>query len=86
MKITDYIKLERMKDFLLFKLEEVGLKEQVKVMTDEDLDKIVKLSGALSIEMRKKETDEAKLEFLLLYIICLWVKLVVDYGAKLSEL
>jgi hypothetical protein len=37
-------------------------------------------------ELAKKESADEKVEMLISYIICMWTKLIVEYGASLKEL
>ena len=86
MKFADYLKLEEMKSYLLSHLGEMGLKEQVKTMNDADLEKIMYMMSLMGDQLKKKGTNEEKIEMLISYMICLWTKLIVDYGADLKEL
>ena len=86
MKFTDYVKIEQLKNLILANLERMGLKEQVRAMTEEDLKKMMLLMGTMSTALQEKNTEEEKLEMLTLYIVCLWTRLLVDYGASLDEL
>jgi hypothetical protein len=86
MKFTDYVKIEQLKNLILANLEKMGLKEQVRAITEEDLKKMMLLMGTMSAALQEKNTDEERIEMLSLYIICLWTRLIVDYGADLEEM
>jgi hypothetical protein len=86
LKFTDYVKLENMKHLILSHLENMGLKEQVRVMNDEDVNKIIEMMSCLANELRVQESDEKRIEMMVSYIVALWARLLVDYGANLKEL
>jgi hypothetical protein len=84
--MVDYIKLSEMKNVIMAHLDKMGLKEQVRVINDEDLSKVMYLMSLLGEQLKSKETDSERIEMLISYIICLWVKMIVDYGVELKEL
>ena len=86
LKFTDYVKITEMKNYILTHLESMGLKDEVRTMNDEDLDKLMNMMSILGDQLKIKHTDEEKIEMLISYVICLWTKLIVSYGAKLTEL
>ena len=86
LKLTDYVKIEHMKGLILSHLEGMGLKEQVRVMTDDDINKIINMMVMLAEELKIKENNDQRIEVLVSYIIALWARLIVDYGAELKEL
>ena len=86
MKFTNYVKIEQMKNMIMMHLEKMGLREQVRVMTDEDLTKVMALLGLMGHQLEIIKDEEHRTEMLVSYIVCLWVKLIVDYGADLKEL
>jgi hypothetical protein len=86
LKFTDYVKLEGMKQLILAHLESMGLKEQVRVMTDDDVNKIIEMMSYLANELRVQESDEKRIEMMVSYIVALWARLLVNYGANLKEL
>lgn len=85
-KFTDYVKLTEMKNQLLLHLEEMGLKEQTHTMDDEAIEKIMYMMSLMGEQIKKRNTNEERVEMLISYIICMWTKLIVDYGADLKEL
>lgn len=85
-KFTDYVKLTEMKGYLLMHLEKMGLKDEVRTMNDEDLEKIMYMMSLMGDQLRAKEDLDERLEMLVSYLICMWTKLIVDYGADLTEL
>ena len=85
-KFTDYVKIEQMKNMILSHLEGMGLHEQVRSMNDMDLEKIMLLMGLMGEQIKNKKNDEERMELMMSYIICLWTRLIVDYGAELKEL
>jgi hypothetical protein len=86
LKFTDYVKLEQMKGLILRHLDGMGLKEQVRVMTDDDINKIIHMMAILANELKIKENNEERIEVMVSYIIALWARLLIDYGADLKEL
>jgi hypothetical protein len=86
LKFTDYVKLEQMKHLILSYLESMGLKEQVRVMSDDEVNKIIEMMAHLANELRVQENDEKRIEMMVAYIVALWARLLVDYGANLKEL
>ena len=85
-KFTDYVKLTEMKNYLLIHLEEMGLREQVRTMNEDDIDKIMYMMSLMGDQLKTKDTDTERIEMLISYLICMWTKLIVDYGADLTEL
>jgi hypothetical protein len=85
-KFGDYVKLNEMKNYLLMHLDNMGLREQVRTMNDEDLEKLIYMMSLIGDQLKKKDNDHDKIEMLISYVICLWAKLIVDYGATLEEL
>lgn len=85
-KFTDYIKLEGMKSLVTNHLNRLGFKEELKVINDEDLNKIITLMASLGEELREYSTEEKKVDSLISYIISLWVKLIIVYGADVDEM
>lgn len=85
-KFTDYVKLTEMKNYLLMHLEKMGLKDEVRTMNDDDLEKIMYMMSLMGEQLRAKDTSEERIEMLISYVICMWAKLIVDYGADLKEL
>ena len=86
LKFTDYVKIENMKHLILSHLEDMGLKEQVRVMSDDEVSKIIEMMAHLANELRVQENDEKRIEMMVAYIVALWARLLVDYGANLKEL
>lgn len=85
-KFTDYVKLSEMKNYLMMHLDSMGLKELVRTMNDEDLEKLMYMMSLMGEQLKKKETPEEKMEMLISYTICLWTKLIVEHGVSLKEL
>jgi hypothetical protein len=85
-KLTDYVKIEHMKQLVLARLEHMGLKEQVRVMSDDEVNKIIEMMAHLANELQIQENDEKRIEMMVAYIVALWARLLVDYGANLKEL
>lgn len=85
-KFTDYVKIENMKHLVLSHLENMGLKEQVRVMSDTEVNSIIAMMGHLSCELQELPNDEKRVETLVSYVVALWTKLLVDYGAKPEDL
>lgn len=86
MKMNDYIKLEQIRGIFANKLVDLGLKEKVEGMTDEDLSKLIGLLSSLSKYLEQRETDEEKINILVNYIIGLWGILIIDYAHDVEEL
>lgn len=86
LKFTDYAKIEQMKNLILEHLDSMGLSDQVRAMNDADLEKIMLLMGLMGDQIKQKNNDEERMELMMSYIICLWTRLIVDYGAELREL
>ena len=86
MRFADYAKLERIKSLILGHLYAMGLKKQVKALKESDLDQIIILMNNLGDQLKLKDTDEERLEMLVSYIIGLWAKLIIEYGADINEL
>jgi len=82
-KFTDYVKIENMKHLILSHLEDMGLKEQVRVMNDDDINQIIAMMVNLSDELQALPSDEKRIEILVSYVVVLWTKLLVDYGIQL---
>jgi hypothetical protein len=55
-------------------------------MNDEDLKDIMILMNRLGVQLNSKEDDKDKMEFLISYIIALWVNLVVEHGVDQETL
>lgn len=86
MTVSNYVKLQHMKGILMLHLERMGLKDQIRGMTDEDTDRLIYMMSLIGEQIKSKDTDEERIEMLISYIICLWTRLIVDYGASLDEL
>jgi hypothetical protein len=86
MKIADYVKIEQMKNLLTRHLLQMRMFEQVQTINDRDLDMLISLMAQLFDELRGKETDDERMEFMVEYIIGLWGRLIIDYGANMDEL
>jgi hypothetical protein len=86
LKFTDYVKIENMKHLVLANLENMGLKEQVRVMSDDEINKIIAMMAHLSDELHSLSGDAKRIEMLVSYVVALWTKLIVDYGANPEEL
>jgi len=86
MKFTDYVKIEQIKTILLSRLSSLGLGEQVATINDEDMNKIITMMWSLGKVLKEAESDEQRTEILMNYIVGLWTRLVVDYGAGIEEL
>ena len=83
--IAEYAKLAEIKNYLLSYLKIVGLNEQVRVANDDDLDKLVRMVIATSDQLKEKSYED-QVGFLTSYIICMWAKLIIDYGADIEDL
>jgi len=79
MKFVDYVKIEKMKNLIMVHLEQLGCEEQVRNMTDEDLNKIMALMHSLGGRITAIDSGEQKADLLMTYVVYLWAKLVVDY-------
>ena len=86
MRIEDYAKLEETKSLILSHLSSLGMKEHVKIMNDKDLKDIMILMNRLGTQLNSKKDDQDKMEFLISYIIALWVNLVVEHGVDQETL
>lgn len=86
MRITDYVKIEEMKRLIAKHLLKMKMFEQVRTINDHDLDMMISLMAQLFDELRGLDTDDERMEFMIAYIIGLWGRLVIDYGAKIDEL
>jgi len=82
---SNWVKLEQMKGLVLKHLTEMGLKEQVRTMSDIEVDQLVYMMALLGDELRTKDTEAERVEMLVSYIICLWSRLIVDYGADIND-
>lgn len=60
--------------------------EQSQTINERDLDIILSAMAQLHGELNKKERFEEKMDYLVAYIIGLWGRLVIDYGADIKEL
>jgi hypothetical protein len=85
LKFTDYVKIENMKGLILLHLDKMGLGEEVKVMNDDDLNKLISLMAQIG-ETLYPIPDEQRVELLIGYVVSLWAKLIVNYGADLGDL
>ena len=85
MKITDYVKLEELKQMLVKQMGALGLIEQAQTINEEDLKIMIHAMANLNKELTAIKEDD-KMNFLIAYIIGLWGRLIIDYGAKLDEL
>lgn len=86
MKIVDYLKVEELKRFIVDKLRLLGMIEQTQTINEKDLNIIIAVMSQLHVELGSKETPDDKIDYLVLYIIGLWGRLVIDYGANIDEL
>ena len=86
LKFTDYVKIEQIKGILMERLSQLGLKEQLKVMTDEDMGKLITMMWYLGGLLESKKNEEEKNELLMNYVVGLWARLIVDYNAGIEEL
>jgi hypothetical protein len=84
-KFTDYVKIENMKRLVLVHLENMGLKNQVRAMSDDEINKIIAMMGYLTAELRELPSDEERIKTLVYYVVTLWTRLLVDYKADLGE-
>lgn len=85
LKITDYVKIEEVKNLVLSKLRMLGLKKQVSVMNDNDLKKLMRLMSTLYLVMEDEtRPDGDKSKAMVDYILYLWVTILVDYGGEIG--
>ncbi len=85
LKFTDYVKLENMKQLVIAHLEQMGLGKEIRVMNDEDLNKLISLMAQMGVVLSNM-TEAQKSELLMGYVVGLWTRLIVDYGADIKEL
>ena len=85
MKITDYVKIEELKRALVKQMRALGMIEQTQTINEKDLSIMIDAMAQLNKELVQKEEDD-KMDYLISYIIGLWGRLIIDYGAKLEEL
>lgn len=83
--ISNYLKIEELKQMLVLQMKTLGLLEQTQVINDEDLKIMIHAMANLNKELTSTESED-KINYLVSYIIGLWGRLIVDYGAKLEEL
>lgn len=86
MKIIDYVKIEELKRMVVFQLRQLGMLEEAQTINERDLDIIITAMAQLHGELGKKEEFPEKMDYLIAYIIGLWGRLVIDYGATIKEL
>lgn len=86
MNIVDYLKIEEIKSIIVIQLRMLGLNEQAKTINEKDLDLMINVMSQIGAELREKETEDERLDFLIAYIVGLLGRLIIDYGAKLEEL
>ena len=86
MKIIDYVKIEELKRMVVFQLRQLGMLEEAQTINERDLDIIITAMAQLHGELNKKEEFTEKMDYLIAYIIGLWGRLVIDYGATIKEL
>lgn len=77
--ISDYVIVESMKNVIVKSMKDSGLHEQVEEMTEEDMYKMLSAMHKLGNAIAEYETEEAKNNFLLNYIIQLWALLIIDH-------
>lgn len=86
MKISDYAKIEELKRMLVNHLRQLGMIEESEVISEEDLDVMLSLMAQLNKELISKNTVEERMDMLVGYVIGLWARLIIDYGAKMEDL
>jgi len=85
LKFTDYVKIENMKQLILFHLEKMGFGEEIRVMNDTDLDKLIALMAQMG-DVLSPMPDDKRVDLLIGYLVGLWTRLIVDYGAEIDDL
>jgi hypothetical protein len=86
MKIVDYVKIEELKRLVVYQLRQLGMLEETQTINERDLNTILTAMAQLHGELGKKEEFNDKMDYLIAYIIGLWGRLVIDYGADIKEL
>ena len=71
---------------VVFQLRQLGMLEEAQAINEKDLDIIISVMAQLHAELSKKEEHSEKMDYLIAYIIGLWGRLVIDYGATIKEL
>jgi hypothetical protein len=84
--VKDYVKINELKNYVMAHLKKMGLEELLRTVNDDDLEKIMYMMSIMGEQLSKKENADEKIEMLISYIICMWTKLIVEYGASLKEL
>lgn len=83
--ISSYMKIEMLKHSLLTYLKSIGLEEQVRVMNDKDVNRLIALMSIMNCKLQELENDAERIELLVNNAIYLWALLIVDYGLDLVE-
>ena len=86
MKISDYAKIEELKRMLVGQLVRLGMIEETEVINEDDLDMMLSLMAQLNKELMTKDSIDERMDMLVGYIIGLWARLIIDYGAKMEDL
>ena len=86
MKISDYAKIEELKRMLVGQLVRLGMIEETEVINEDDLDMMLSLMAQLNKELMTKDTVDERMDMLVGYIIGLWARLIIDYGAKMEDM
>jgi len=86
MKITDYIKIEEIKRLLVAQLVSLGLLEHGQPMSEKNLDTMITAMSQLHQELQKLKTEEEQKDYLIAYIVGLWGRLIIDFGADIEAL
>lgn len=83
LKMTNYAKIENIKTFLVEQIKKMGFEEQSKVITEKDLEIMIYGMAKIGTALKELESEGAdkKMDYLILYIISLWAKLIIDHGA-----
>ena len=85
-KIADLVKLSELKRMLVKQLRDLGLKEEMSVVNDGDLESLVRFMAHLNKSLDKFETEDEKTNFLILYILSLASSLIVVFGQTDQDL
>lgn len=84
-KITDYLKLQNIKTFIMSQLDKEGMVIPDE-LEDDDLDKVLLLLSNMGDRLQGIDGHEKRIDFLLVYVASLWIKLITEYGVELDEL
>jgi len=83
---SNYIKVEQFKNVVATYIYNMGLKKEVRALSDKDMDLMIRLMATMNRQLKSQKNDKDRIDLLVSSTIYLWTKLLLEHGLDLKDI